>query len=130
MPPNADNPGERHATQAESGQADRDRDPPTQELPDSGSSDADLFQPPEHEASPLNRWSHAVVGVVLIILGVILAILPIVPGFPLIAIGVLMLAAASEPSRRFLNRTEHRFPGWVRRLLRRVVGQRGTHSGR
>lgn len=92
--------------------------------------DEDLFQAPTRKASPLNRWSHAVLGVVLIVVGVVLAILPVVPGFPLIAVGVLMLAAASEPSRRFLNRTEHRFPAWVRRILRKVVGHRPPDSSR
>lgn len=82
----------------------------------------ELFQPPTRKAGPVSRATHAVIGVILIVIGVILAILPVVPGFPLIAIGVLMLAAASEPSRRFLNRTEHRFPAWLRRFLRRVVG--------
>jgi uncharacterized protein YqgC (DUF456 family) len=39
-------------------------------------------------------------GVVMILLGIVLAILPVVPGFPLIGVGVLMLVAASKHSRR------------------------------
>lgn len=92
------------------------------ERPASTPAEDDLLRAPLRTSGPVSRATHAVLGVILIVVGIVLAVLPVVPGFPLIAIGILMLAAASEPSRRFLNRTEHRFPAWLRRLLRRVVG--------
>ena len=83
--------------------------------------DDDLFPPPVRPKSVFSRAAMGTGGVLLILLGIILAILPVVSGFPLIGIGVLMLVAASEHSRRYLNRKEHLLPGSVRKVLRKIV---------
>jgi len=83
--------------------------------------DDDLFPPPSRPKSIVSRAFMGFGGVVMILLGIVLAILPVVPGFPLIGIGVLMLVAASEHSRKYLNRKEHRLPGAVRKVLRKIV---------
>lgn len=83
--------------------------------------DGELFPPPLHHASRIHNGMVGTLGVLCILVGVVLGILPIVPGFPLIAVGVLMLVASSEHSRRFINRSERRLPGSIRTLLRRIV---------
>ena len=87
----------------------------------------ELFPPPLHRQRPLRRAATATLGVICILVGVVLGVLPIVPGFPLIAIGVLLLAASSEPSRRLLNSGDRHLPAPVRRVLRRITkGRRPT----
>jgi hypothetical protein len=60
-------------------------------------------------------------GALLVVVGIVLGILPIVPGIPLIVVGVLMLAASCEPARRMLNRIDGRLPRKVRLLCRRFL---------
>ena len=86
----------------------------------------ELFPPPEHRASAVRRTLTGTLGIVCIVLGIILGILPIVPGFPLIAVGVLLLVASSEPSRRALNRVERRLPAKARKLLRKLARRSAT----
>lgn len=83
--------------------------------------DDDLFPPPTRPKSIVSRAFLGIGGVAMILLGIILAILPVVPGFPLIGVGVLMLVAASEHSRKYLNRKEHLLPEAVRKVLRKIV---------
>lgn len=89
-----------------------------------------LFPDPKRRLSALARGIALVSGVVLVILGIILGILPVVPGFPLIALGVLLLVASSESTRRALNAGERRLPGRVRGLLRRIVRSRAGGARR
>jgi hypothetical protein len=104
---------------------DSDPNPPAVGAPPSAPSAApgeeDLFPPPDHRASPFRRTLAAILGGLCLIAGIILGILPIVPGFPLIAVGVLLLVASSEPSRRLVNRTERWLPRPIRCLLRRIA---------
>lgn len=62
-------------------------------------------------------------GILLIVAGIALGILPVVPGFPLTIAGLLMLAASSTVARRAMNAVERWLPfrvrGTIRRLLRR-----------
>ncbi len=60
-------------------------------------------------------------GIVLCLGGVALILLPVVPGFPLVIIGVLMIAAASAAARNMLNRLERRLPTGIRARLRRLA---------
>ena len=83
----------------------------------------DLFPPPRARASLLSRTFMGIGGVLLILIGIALAVLPIVPGFPLIAVGVLMLVAAHEPSRRLVNRGVSQLPRSAVAALRRVLVQ-------
>jgi hypothetical protein len=84
----------------------------------------DLFPPPSARASLLWRTLMGVSGVLLIVIGLALAVLPIVPGFPLIAVGVLMLVAANEPSRRLVNRGVRHLPRSAFAALKRVLAWR------
>jgi hypothetical protein len=88
---------------------------------DSDLAGRELFPPPLHHASRFRNGVVGTLGVLCILVGVVLGILPIVPGFPLIAVGVLMLVASSEHSRQFINRSERRLPGSIRGLLRKIV---------
>jgi hypothetical protein len=90
---------------------------------------SDLFPPPRAKASALVRAVCGVLGVILILLGIVLGVLPVVPGFPLIAVGIVLLVAAGESSRRFVNRTERVLPRTMRRLIRRALRRDGTPRG-
>ena len=67
------------------------------------------------------RLSIGVSGAALLAGGVALGPIPVVPGFPLVVAGLLMLAASSELVRGLINRAETRLPTRVRRALRRVL---------
>jgi len=84
----------------------------------------DLFPPPRAHSSLLSRTLMGVGGVLLIVIGLALAVLPIVPGFPLIAVGVLMLVAANEPSRRLVNRGVRHLPRSAFAALKRALAWR------
>ena len=106
--------------------ADRSSDPaPTTT---SATPAEELFPPPTVRKSLFSRWMNGTVGVLLIVIGIILGILPVVPGFPLIAVGVLMVVASHEPSRRLLNRSERMIPRRlrvpVRKFLRKISPRR------
>jgi hypothetical protein len=81
----------------------------------------DLFPAPKVRASLLSRTFMGIGGVLLILIGIALAVLPVVPGFPVIAVGILMLVAAHEPSRRLVNRGAGHLPRSALAALRRVV---------
>lgn len=101
--------------------SDRHDRPPPSTANDPAADRGDLFPPPAHRSSAFRRTLTGTLGVLCIVLGTILGILPIVPGFPLIAVGILLLVASSEPSRRALNRVEHRLPTGARRILRKLA---------
>ena len=86
--------------------------------------------PPRAHSSLLSRTLMGVGGVLLIVIGIALAVLPIVPGFPLIAIGVLMLVAANEPSRRLVNRGVRHLPRSAFAALKRVLAGRDKDSAK
>jgi UPF0716 family protein affecting phage T7 exclusion len=97
-------------------------------LPEVRLPEPDLFVSPDTRRKAPMRVAMIVGGIVLIVAGVGLGILPIVPGFPLTIAGVLMLAASSSLARRALNAIErvlpHRVRTTLRRLLRRPPPQR------
>jgi len=101
--------------------ADRPEPPSSADATSSAGPPGELFPPPERPGSRLRRTLTASLGVLCVVVGIILGILPIVPGFPLIAAGVLLLVASSEPSRRLLNRAERRLPDRARKFLRKLA---------
>ena len=101
--------------------ADRQDPSAPTSTPGSSLGSGELFPPPEHPGSRLRRTMTGTLGVICIVVGIVLGILPIVPGFPLIAVGILLLVASSEPSRRLLNRAERRLPDRARKILRKLV---------
>ena len=47
--------------------------------------------------------------------------MPVIPGFPLVIAGVLLLAASSGVARRSINRAERWLPERTRQLVRRAL---------
>jgi hypothetical protein len=80
-----------------------------------------LFLSPVARRGAPMRAVMIVGGVLLIIAGILLGVLPVVPGFPLTIAGVLMLAASSSIARRALNAIERSLPHGVRSTLRRLL---------
>ncbi len=82
-----------------------------------------LFPTPPGRRTGLLRVGMVATGILLVIAGIVLGILPIVPGFPLTIAGMLMLAASSGLARRFMNWTERHLPMGVRRTIRGLLGR-------
>ena len=86
-----------------------------------------LFREPTHQRSQIVRISLIVGGTICVVAGLLLAVLPVVPGFPLLILGVLLLAAGSAFVRRTLNSLEQRLPTGWRRTIRRVARRQENH---
>lgn len=80
-----------------------------------------LFHEPRRQRGGVARALLMIGGVLLTLVGVALIVLPVVPGFPLVIIGVLMIAAASAAARDLLNAFERRLPTTIRAKLRRLA---------
>lgn len=61
-------------------------------------------------------------GVALIIVGIILSISPVVPGFFLVIAGVALIVARVRPVALWLDRLEIRLRGWIARVRGRGKG--------
>jgi hypothetical protein len=93
-----------------------------------GNRDPSIPKPPEpHDdllprrrphRSATKRVVHLSIGIGLIVIGIVFAILPIVPGWPLTIVGLVYISMADDRVRRWLNRGDRRLPGGVRRGLR------------
>ena len=81
----------------------------------------DLFEGPPRRRNPIVRVALIVLGTVLVIAGIALGPVPVVPGFPLVIAGVLLLAASSGVARRGINRAERWLPERPRRLVRKAL---------
>ena len=81
----------------------------------------ELFEPPPHPRAAWVRGVLTVIGILFVIAGVALGPVPVVPGFPLIIAGALMLAASNATARRGMNRLEHALPMATRTRLRRLL---------
>lgn len=81
----------------------------------------DLFEGPPRRRNPIVRVALIVLGTVLVIAGIALGPVPVVPGFPLVIAGVLLLAASSGVARRGINRAERWLPERTRRLVRKAL---------
>ena len=86
-----------------------------------------LFREPKHKRSQIVRISLIVGGTLCLAAGLLLALLPVVPGFPLLILGVLLLAAGSAFARRTLNSIEQRLPTGLRRTIRRIARKQENH---
>ena len=86
-----------------------------------------LFREPTHKRSQIVRISLIVGGTICVVAGLLLAVLPVVPGFPLVILGVLLLAAGSAFVRRTLNSLEQRLPTGWRRTIRRIARKQENH---
>jgi hypothetical protein len=86
-----------------------------------------LFREPTHKRSQIMRISLIVGGTLCLVAGLLLALLPVVPGFPLLIVGVLFLAAGSAFARRTLNSIEQRLPTGWRRTIRRIARKQENH---
>lgn len=81
----------------------------------------ELFEPPPRPRAAWVRGVLTVFGILFVIAGVALGPVPVVPGFPLIIAGALMLAASNATARRGMNRLEHALPMATRTRLRRLL---------
>ena len=88
----------------------------------------DLVRVEPSERNPVARIGLAVLALLLIVAGIILWILPVVPGFPLWIAGLFVLAMASRRAARWINRTEAKLPHRWRLLLRPKL-RRGRKPG-
>lgn len=101
--------------------ADPTETPPAPATPADGALDGDLIPPPSHPHAALARAALLALGTLLVITGVILTILPVVPGFPLTILGMLMITGSSRTMRGLVNSIERRLPTWVRRITRKAM---------
>jgi hypothetical protein len=82
-----------------------------------------FFREPVQRRGGVVRVFLLIGGVALILIGLALVVLPVVPGFPLVIVGMLMLAAGSAWVRGRLNGLERRLPTGIRARLRRLARQ-------
>ena len=80
--------------------------------------DDDLIGEPPRKRSPLVGMLLLVVGIILIAAGVALGPIPVVPGFPLVLLGLALAGLGSERARGWINRSERKLPDGIRRPLR------------
>ena len=73
----------------------------------------------EQRHSTLRRILLAIAGTLLIIAGLALGPVPVLPGFPLTMLGLILLASASESMRRLVNWGDAKLPQWLRRFMRK-----------
>ncbi len=76
--------------------------------------------PYEWTQRPLYRRVIAgVLGALLIVVGLVGWLVPVIPGFFLVPIGILLIAATSKWCAKCVNALERKLPYRVRRLLHR-----------
>ncbi|MBP9890779.1 MAG: DUF454 family protein [Planctomycetes bacterium] len=80
----------------------------------------DLFAPTRTRRGLVVRVVLFIVGGVLVVYGILGVILPVLPGFPFLLIGMPLLAASSERARGWVNSLDKKFPLTLRLLLRRM----------
>lgn len=80
----------------------------------------DLFAPTRTRRGLIVRIVLFIVGGILVVYGIIGVILPVLPGFPFLLIGMPLLAASSERARGWVNKLDKKFPLTLRLLLRRM----------
>ncbi len=80
----------------------------------------DLFAPTRTRRALVVRVLLFIGGGILVVYGVLGVILPVLPGFPFLLIGMPLLAASSERARGWVNRLDKKFPLTLRLLLRRM----------
>lgn len=80
----------------------------------------DLFTPTTTRRGLIVRAVLFVIGGLLVVYGIIGVILPVLPGFPFLLVGMPLMAASSERARGWMNALDRRFPLTLRLLLRRM----------
>jgi len=78
----------------------------------------DLIRADPRRRHPVRAFALIGVGAVLVAGGIVLGPVPIVPGFPLVILGLALIGLGSERARRLINRSERALPGRLRRTLR------------
>jgi uncharacterized membrane protein YbaN (DUF454 family) len=80
----------------------------------------ELFAPTTTRRGLIVRAVLFVIGGLLVVYGVLGVILPVLPGFPFLLIGMPLMAASSERARGWMNMLDRKFPLTLRLLLRRM----------
>ncbi len=75
---------------------------------------------PSRSGCASSSWRAAVVCFAL---GVVGWLIPIITGIPFYAAGLVFLGLASDRTRRFINRMEHKLSENTRRRIRRLIGK-------
>jgi hypothetical protein len=78
----------------------------------------ELLPPAPAERSITKRVVFLSVGSILVVVGVLLTLTPIVSGWPLWVVGLVLLSRASDRVRRVVNYGDRKLPGKVRSGLR------------
>ncbi|MFO0828466.1 MAG: PGPGW domain-containing protein [Phycisphaerales bacterium] len=78
----------------------------------------DLLPRRRPERSLAKRLAFLLVGAVLVVIGVVLGILPVLPGWPLTILGILVLSMADHRVRRVINWGDRKLPHRMRHGLR------------
>lgn len=73
------------------------------------------------QRSAFRRTALFVVGLLTLVAGIVLGVIPVVPGFPLTIAGLLMMAAGSSVTRSLINHAEAKLPRRLRLTLRSVM---------
>jgi hypothetical protein len=80
--------------------------------------DDDLIGAPPRKRSPLVGMILLLFGAILVAAGIVLGPVPVVPGFPLVVLGLLLMGLGSDRARGWINRSERQLPDRLRRPLR------------
>ncbi len=88
----------------------------------------DLFETPRETRGALHRGGLSVLAIVMLTIGIALIPFPVIPGFPLILGGAILLAASNSFARVRLNRAERWLPNRLRRFLRTLLKRKHRAS--
>lgn len=90
----------------------------------------DLLPPQPIERSIVKRVVYLSLGILFLLIGTVLWVTPIIGGAPLFWIpGCILLAKASDPVRRLINRGDRKMPRKVRSLFRWARDKTGAGKG-
>ncbi len=77
----------------------------------------------DQQHTTTRRLLMLVAGVILVAAGLALGPVPVLPGFPLTMLGLLLLTGASETMRRLVNWGDTKLPRSLRVFIRRFRRQ-------
>lgn len=78
-----------------------------------------LFDPPTSNKSKTWRWLFFGVGVAMAAYGLVGTFVPVLPGFPILLVGLAIMATSNEAARGMANRLERHLPMRTRLMLRK-----------
>ncbi len=73
----------------------------------------------DQQHTTMRRLLMLIAGAILVTAGLALGPVPVLPGFPLTMLGLVLLASASETMRRLVNWVDTKLPRWLRAFMRK-----------